>query len=261
MAGLLLAFTSCKKDSKDISYSDRPVIEAYLTPGTPVLVKVNMQKGLLDTASYGFPISDLKISLSDGINTVSLKENKPGNYIWDDPLFVTDGKTYKLSFTYLDELVSAQTIVPDKPLSLEVSNTALVIPIFVFGSTSQTAAIPVQLSWNNNNNQYHLLVFKNQDAYPSKVSRGGFGNLDDTYHDTEQSVGQVSTYQIQPMAFRYTGHYKVFLYTINKEYSDVLNTNGGSSLNLTNPVTNIVNGLGIFTAMQADSVNLNVYEQ
>lgn len=100
------------------------------------------------------------------------------------------------------------------------------------------------------------MVLKNTETSRTSINPRNNG----TYRDNEVILGQVSSFQTQQMTFNYLGNYQVVLFHINKEYSDALNNNGGSSLNLTNPFTNIVNGLGIFTAMQADSLKLRVYQ-
>jgi hypothetical protein len=48
------------------------------------------------------------------------------------------------------------------------------------------------------------------------------------------------------------------LFKVNSEYNNLYNNRGQSSLNLTNPPTNIINGFGIFTAMNADTVGVKV---
>jgi hypothetical protein len=71
-------------------------------------------------------------------------------------------------------------------------------------------------------------------------------------------MGQNSTYKTTAITFPFIGNYQVILLHVTKEYIDATTVSGGSSLSLTNPSTNITNGLGVFTAMQADTVNLNV---
>ena len=54
---------------------------------------------------------------------------------------------------------------------------------------------------------------------------------------------------------KYYGNYKVILMRVNQEYINMLNNSSTSSQNLTNAPTNVTNGLGIFTAMQADTLS------
>ncbi|TCC97108.1 DUF4249 family protein [Pedobacter hiemivivus] len=255
---LIMAFSgllACKKEDAAIADYARPVVQAYLSPGVPLLVKVYYQKYLDDTISYGFPIKDLELKVSDGTNTVALTESTDGVYEYADAGFVKDKGTYSLSFSYLDKTISAQTTMPDKPIGFTVSASSQKVPVFSFG-TEPEAFVPVTFKWNNNDGGYYMMMMKNIDTYPTRI------NTRDTrpYADSEAILGQVSTYQTQQMMFNFSGNYKVLLFRINKEYSDALNSGGGTSLNLTNPYTNVQNGLGIFTAMQADTLDLLVYQ-
>lgn len=245
---------ACEKGNDSAEAYERPVVEAYLIPGKAVLVKVYYQKYLEDTISYGFPITGLKLKISDGSKSVELTESKAGNYVFEDTAFVADKKSYALSFEYNNKTISAQTTVPDKPDGFSSSAVEQYLPDFRIDSPE--TFVPVTFNWNNPSSAYFVMVFKNIDKYPQQIS-GRFSIL---YRDTEVMLGQVNTYETQRMQFNFLGNYRVLLFHVNKEYRDALNNNGGSSLNLTTPATNIVNGLGIFTAMQADTVSLHVYE-
>ena len=249
-----VCLASCQKIGSSISDYQRPVVESYLVPGKPVQVKVYYQKYLEDTIQYGYPITALKLQISDGVNTVQLAESQPGIYIYADSTFIKDKKSYSLSFEYNNKAITAKTTVPDKPTGFKQSSTVQDIVGFTPGST--TTFEPVIFSWSNTAAQYYLVAFKNITLNPDPVNSG------DTvaYKDSEVIVGQVASYETQRNNFRYLGSYKVLLFHINKEYSDALTTSSGTSLNLTNPATNVVNGLGIFTAMQADTLNLLVYQ-
>lgn len=258
---ILITFISCEKESL-IATSEKPVVQAYLIPGKPVQVKVNMQRGLVDTASYGLPITGLKISISDGTSTITLKESVIGQYSHNDKNYISTGKTYTLTFSYLNIEVSAKTTVPQKPRGLTISETVISIPQFTPGSGSTDTFIPVDIKWENPEKSDHLLILKNDEKYPSGLSNGGspFG-FGGAYRDIEINTGITTSYKIDRMTFRYVGYYTLYLYALNKEYVEILNASTSSSLNLTNPVTNIKNGIGIFTAMQADSLRLFVREK
>ncbi|MBW4888935.1 DUF4249 domain-containing protein [Mucilaginibacter sp. HMF5004] len=255
LACLATFILSCEKASTTVSDKERPVVEAFLVPGSPIQVKVYYQKYLDDTISYGYPVTGLKLKISDGTNTINPIETSPGVYIYSNTAFVKDNKTYSLSFAYNGNTVTAQTTVPSKPVGFKASATQQYVPGFSFGSTPKTFT-PVVFSWTNPNSDYFLMVFQDTTSNPNPLNSGNTT----AYKDSEVILGQVVSYQTSAMTFTYLGNYNVLLYHINKEYSDALNSSGGTSLNLTNPATNVVNGLGIFTAMRADTVSLLVYQ-
>ncbi|RZL12857.1 MAG: DUF4249 family protein [Pedobacter sp.] len=246
---------SCKKDEIALEDYSRPVVQGYLIPGNKIEVKVYYQKYLDDTIAHGFPIKGLELQVSDGTNSVSLTETSDGVYTYSDTTFVKDAGTYSLSFNYLGKQIKAETIMPQKPVSFSSSAISQKVPVFSFG-TEQEDFVPVIFRWLNTDGGYYMMVMANIDEYPSRINtRDPRG-----YSNVVTILGQVSTYQTQQMTFRYAGNYKIKLFRINKEYVDAMNSSGGTSLNLTNPSTNIQNGLGIFTAMQGEVLDLLVYQ-
>lgn len=250
-----LLFACKKENNSDINY-DLPVVQSFLVPGKSVLVKIYYQKYLDDTITYGFPITGLQLHLSEGNKSITLTETSSGNYTYADTNFIAANKSYSLSFDYNNKTVSATTTVPAKPENFTSSDSLQQVPVFTFGSTPDSFT-PITLSWTNNNNSGHyFLMIKNLET--SRTSLNPRNNS--SYRDSELLLGQVSSYQTQQMMFNYLGRHQLILFHINKEYVDALNNNGGSSLNLTAPYTNVSNGLGIFTSMQADTLNMRVYQ-
>lgn len=251
---LLICCYSCKK-SQDVEndYYDRPVVQAYLVPGVPIQVKVYYQKFMEDTLTHGYPITDLKLKVSNGTDEVLLSETSPGVYDYADASFVKDRQHYALSFEYLGKTIAAETSVPEKPTGFRVSSTTQVVPEFSFGTTPE-AFIPLVFNWNNPGKENYMMVFKNTDLYKTPTD----SRFNRTYSDIESILGTVATYQTQQMTFNYLGNYQVLLYHINEEYSKAISSSSSNSLNLTPQYTNVQNGLGIFTAMRADTLNVLV---
>jgi hypothetical protein len=251
----VIVFTSCKKEGDEISTYNRPVVEAYLIPGVPLQVKVYYQKYLQDTISYGYPVTGLQPRVVDGNgNSVTLTETKDGVYSYSDPTFIKGAGSYALSFEHDGYTVTAETKMPEKPDGFHSSSLEQQIPTMGFG-TSPGTFTPVIFSWLNPSSAYYMLSFQNIDPYPTVIN----SRFTDPPLNTEVLVGQVSSYQTQQTNFSYLGLHNILLFHINKEYSDALKASGETSLNLNTPYTNVKNGLGIFTALQADTLYLSVY--
>lgn len=254
-AVLLLAmlFAACRKQA-DTNTAALPVVEAYIMPGKNVEVKVSLQKGLVDTNAYGLPISGLALQLSDGTNTRTLTEDVAGHYQLEDQTFVKSTGVYSLQFTYNNLPVTASTTMPSKPAGLTLSADTVIIPKMTFGTTP-TEFIPVNVSWSNTESYNHILVFKYQETWKSLISNR-FNR--DTTTSVELNAVQANNFELSMNTFKYYGRYKVILMRVNAEYLEMLNNSSTSSHNLTNAPTNVTNGLGIFTAMQADTLNYNI---
>ena len=80
----------------------------------------------------------------------------------------------------------------------------------------------------------------------------------DTTTSVEVNAVKTATYTISNNTFEYYGKYKVILIRVNEEYIKMLNSGIKTSHNLTNAPTNLTNGLGIFTALQADTLSYNL---
>lgn len=241
-------FSGCKKDGST-SVAERPVIISYLVMGHPVKVNVYEQKAFSDTAAYGARIGGLQLQLSDGAQTVQLTETTTGNYIYADSTFLQTGKTYTLRFNYKDADISASSLMPVATNGYTASKTSFAI--LVGGTPAESDSTAIRFSWNNPDSLYHVLVFKYDDA---NQYANGNGNYPSNF---TINAKQAAYYDAPYRPFRYAGNYSAILYTVNKEYVDILTSNTNTnSQQLNNPPGNITNGYGIFAAMQADTIRL-----
>jgi len=253
---LFASILSCKKGDATADY-ERPVVEGYLLPGQPITVKVYYQKYLEDTTSYGRPITNLQLKISNGSNTVTLTEVKDGVYQYADGSFIKENGTYSLNFLCFSKEISATTTIPSKPKNFVASRTEQEVPVFSFGSTADPF-IPIQFNWTNPSlNDYYLISVQCAESYPIKLNTRRPGNNYSV--NSESIVGQANTFNTSQELFSYFGSHNVLLFHINKEYYDLLTVSSNvNSLNLTNPATNVTNGLGIFTGLRADTLHINV---
>ncbi|WP_295794794.1 DUF4249 family protein [Mucilaginibacter sp.] len=253
LLGAALLMASCKKVTTGTTTS-LPVVEAYLMGGNAISVKLYQQKALTDTATYGAPITGQQLSVSDGNNTVQLVETAKGIYTYSDIAFLTAGKTYTLIFKYLAETVTAKTTMPAKPADF-ATQYAVVYPKAPSGPNAVPDTIN-RFTWANPDSLHHVLVFKSSDG--PEFPLGSRGNNTET--DFELNTDRKSGYYVTTNVIPFYGHYKVILLRVNQEYIDLLKSNTGrsTSQNLVNTPTNVTNGFGIFTAMQADTLSFNV---
>lgn len=255
LAGLTIT-SSCKKDNSNIGNVNLPVVESYLIPGNTIQVKLYLQKALTDTAKFGAAITSQKLYITDGTNKVQLTETANGVYTYVDPDFLVAGKTYSLTFNYQGFNISASTTMPAKPKSF--TSSAGTIHFSTTTTPGKNDVVLDTLRWDNPDSLNHVLVFFNADEKDFPVN--SFGSSNRPYNFTI-NTSRSSFFNLTQNIFPYYGPYQVVLMRVNQEYVDLLNsnTNGANTSTLNNVPTNIVNGYGIFTAMQADTVSLNVF--
>lgn len=250
----IILYTSCKKsDTTDVTA--KPVVIGYLIPGQPISIKVYQQKGLTDTANYGTAITGLQLTIADGTQTVNLSETTAGTYTYSNLTFLTAGKTYTLKFSYLGEAITATALMPAKPTGYTASRTTINVPLVTSNGPGSTDSIAVSLKWNNPDSLYHVIVFKNDDNSPYSLRPSLVNNLVNFTINAKQT----SNYDVYFRTFNYLGIYRAILYSVDKNYIDVLTSNANTtSQKLADPPGNIINGYGIFTGMQADTIKLTI---
>jgi hypothetical protein len=253
----IITMAACTKQSTDATLSSEPVVQSYLLPGQALTVKLYMQKALTDTAKYGQPITGLQVHVSDGSKTVLLTETSAGVYTDSDPTFLITGKTYSLQFQYLTFAVSAQTTIPSKPTNFAITDSAVYISTNKAG-LNQAIDTLSKLTWSNPDSLNHVVVFNSLNGPDLAI-----GRISTTNASLEVNTDRKTYYYITDRTFAYYGIYNVTLLTVNQEYIDLLKSNSASatSQTLMNTYTNITNGFGIFTGMQAASnvLYLNVH--
>ena len=143
--------------------------------------------------------------------------------------------------------------MPGKPVGFKLTDSVFYVPATI--DPAYATKVLATATWTNPDSLNHVLLFKNTDSDPFNIITVRSNNKPSFQINTEGAA----IYNMTQSSFNYYGHYQVILLRVNDEYINLLKSNSrGSSQNLTNPPTNVNNGLGIFTAMQADMLALRV---
>lgn len=256
----MLTAISCEKSNAP--FTDTPIIESYLRPGKHPIVKISRQIPFSeDAVNSSDDINSLMVNFaSDDFNNV-LTYMGEGLYI-DSSVIVTDEKAYSLSFVYNGKNVSANTSIPSKPLNFSQSTTSISIMRMDGNSSPQMGSFqmlePLQLTWDNDDGSYYIVVIENMESIPDPVR-----NLGDTLHVGNMFRKSPTTSQgieLRPQEFTYFGNHRIILYHVLPDYASLYDENISSSQNLTSPSTSIINGYGIFTGLNSDTLYLKVTE-
>jgi hypothetical protein len=242
---------SCSNSTTGPEFVDQPVVEAYLSVGDYMNVKISRQTPF--TSDYGYSSDninalDVKVIHNDSIYTLSAIGN--GKYV-DSNLIITEGEKYALQFVFNKKIVTASTTIPSKPVGFKESESYIKISDRASGPPSSMPE-PVKFSWNNSDNSYYLVVAENIETDPTSIREFDTGSPPPNVF--RNAPIQESFYDIQPMSFWYYGTHRMVLFHINPDYASLYDDNGKSSLNLTTPITGITNGIGIFTGINSDTL-------
>lgn len=267
--GLLSA---CTETNRVINSSQKPVIEAFLAPGTPISLKLSTVIGYTDASDAADTISrpidgqTIQIKVSDG-KIFTLQSLGDGIYTSAKNEVVKFGLTYTLDFIYKGLPVSATTIIPTRPTGFKLSKTIIYLSKIdlssggfrpPFGSEDRT---PIEATWDNPNNEYHFLAFINTETTPEAtviLPTTTTGQPFNRRFTNEPTSAKISL--IQPQSFQYFGQHYAILYRLNADYAALYKSSGTTTQNISTPPTSITNGLGIFTGVNADTLMMNVYK-
>lgn len=260
---LSLLLNACT-DSDQLQFNDVPVVESYLTSNKPVSLQISRKTAF-----------DENVALSaDDINALHVKikyDNQSriipaaGEGLYTDLAFIPqEGTIYQLEFSFNNKTVTSSTQIPSKPLGFEQSVTTIEVQGMTFGGGFGGARPempdPVKLTWTNDDAGYYMVVIENIETAPIAINDFGSDEEDGPRRVFRNEPTQSNQYEIAAMNFQYYGRHRLILFHLNAEYAALYNDNGTTSQNLTNPITNVENGLGIFTGINADTLMINVTE-
>jgi hypothetical protein len=224
------------------------------------MIKIVRQVPFSSVVNYSTDdINALSIIITHNNTSNSMTPSGEGVYV-DNSTTITSGERYDLSFTYNSKAVSAYTYVPSTPENFTQSATSIAIPSFDFSggfpSSMPTMPDPVTLTWDNPDASYYIVVIENMAATLSPIR--DFGDNAPPGNIFRKPPTTASGLEIRSNEFQYYGKHRLILFHVLPDYASLYSDTQTSSQNLTNPSTSIVNGYGIFTGLNSDTLYINV---
>ncbi|WP_343605735.1 DUF4249 family protein [Fluviicola sp.] len=254
----LLAQVGCKK-SEVSEFTDTPIIEAYLEPGDYLTVKISRQIPFAGNAQYSNDdIDNLMLTVTYDGGTHVLTPLGDGTYI-DSTISVTAGGNFSISFQFNSKFVTAYTYIPSKPQNMTQSATEIAIEKMDSTSgppTQTTQPDPIEIHWTNSDGSYYLVLVENIESVLDPIR--DFGDNAPPGNRFRKSPTNLGVEEIRSSDFQYYGTHRIILYHVLPDYASLYESTSTSSQNLTNPSTSIVNGYGIFTGLNSDTLYVEV---
>lgn len=260
--------TACEQDSIGSTVTETAVVTGYLFAGQAcdsIRITQSISYGSVD--SLAIPLNDLSVSVSDGSSDFSLTPIGEGYYQNTD-LIIQSGETYTLEFEHKNETVSASTFIPWKR-EAAISDTLIKMEKVSAGSPPQIGGggdpgeDAIEITWDNPEGDYFYVVVQNIEDDPEYINEF-FAELDPDFANFRFiSEPQASDYyNIDPnREIRQFGTHRVIVFRVNPEYAALYNVSDASSLSITEPPSNVVNGLGILTGVASDTLYFEVEEE
>ncbi len=251
--------TNCEKDNNYIP-TRSVVVESYVTPGDSVSIQVFQILQYTSTDTVTKTIDNCIIQLFHNNKIYQVPFVDSGLYILKgiNPK-IQAGDSVSIRFEVNNEIISASTTIPQKPTNYTSTTTSITMPDFSAGFNRELfrGQEPIELSWNNDDESYYMVVVKPIDTTNNLIySADTIGRPRIRVFRNEPSIS--SYYRLEIFNFSYYGYQNVILYHLNPEYAALYKFSGNTSLNIKEPPTNINNGFGIFTGLNADTITVNV---
>lgn len=258
-------YQSCTDDIEPIPFTNTAIVVGYLYAGEPVKdIKVSSLIPFNADSTDEFYINDAEIDIiNNGISyRLALSEGGSGYYHYSgEDLQIIAGENYEFQMIYKDQVITAQTMVPEVPEGLAISaNEMSIQPIYEFFDMRNRYIEDLDITWKNDNGDYYYLLIDNMETNPSPIDVNGIlegfkggGNFSFISKPT-----QLDIYKIRGRTLEQYGTHRVKLFKVNKEYADLYESSGQDSRNLNEPLSNINNGLGIFTSFNSNEIFFEV---
>ncbi len=255
---ILTLLTSCGKElMKPITSDNVAIVESYLYAGDSIItIKITkilpFSEDTLEATKY---IS----GLHPMINGLALTETGSGIYTLQlGDKRIQPGESYVLKFLYASDTISSATLIPDKPLNFNISSHI----IYMDRVSSAGGGIPsgppadLTLSWTNPDKSYYYVLMQYMETTRDYINyRYESLELSDT---TSIAPMNTSETRIGIRSLHFFGTYRIILFKVNTDFADLYQQTAVNSNNITNPVTEIKNGFGVFTGMASDTVYLKI---
>jgi hypothetical protein len=264
---LLLAACGCSKNPV-LPEEQNLVLQAYLYADEPVTdITVMMSRPISSTDTSNELVSEANVTLyKNGVAYQLTPSSSPGRYAYiGSDLQVQSGDQYRIEVAYGGIIASAETKVPPKPVGLSTNTPTITFTTETvstpFGGTMErvTTSDSLIVSWSNPTGAAYYVVMESIDPSRQSIRSDTFPSFANMRFVTEPTTDD--QYRAFEQDINYTGKHKIMLYRVNQEYVDLYKSREQDSRSLNEPLTNVKDGLGIFTAFASDSLFIDVVLQ
>lgn len=260
---LTLCIVACSEYSYNPEEIDEVVVFGCLVADSRVEnIRLTMLAPYGGDTQASDPVSDAAISIDDGTSRWELiSSDDSGHYHCPDTTLATQaGKTYTITIEHSNKNITASTVVPERPTGLSLSesvlyiDTALTMQERMEQMREGEDASGITLSFANPLSLLHYVTIENVDPAPVDIPMDSLPGGMFRGARFLSAPFSADTYVITYMNLTQFGKHKIVLYRVNQEYADLYDFREQDSRSLNEPKTNVTNGLGIFTAVNCDSI-------
>jgi len=253
----LFIVVGCTEDTPLTPETDQVVIQGYLYSNEPVTdIRITSTLSLGSEDTLAPPINDAEIYLVKESQRYDLQPSgeEDGCYFYNgDDLSVNEGDVFEINVNYFGKNASGETEVPPPPKNVTMSSNTLYIPAEMYlGFEIDSTKHVLKFTWDEDPSALFYVSIENLETNPDSVEISGGGKFFGGGKRRFMSApSNMNEYQISFTNVPYYGQHRVKVYRVNQEYVDLYISRQQDSRDLNEPLTNIENGLGVFSAFNS----------
>ncbi len=255
----------CDSTSTEPEEDNLVVVEAFLFAGEPIDdIRLTETVPLSDTVEAP-PINDASVMLyKNGISYSLVPTGDSGYYAYPgDDLAVEIGDTIGIEVSYSGSVATGETFVPEAPVGVSIDRNTLFVPEFGTGmgrggfnpEDSQLA-----VSWDNPDQLLHYVVIESLEDSAEAIIPDEFARFQGRFRLVAPPT-RGDYHFINMMQLETLGLHVAKVYRVNEEYAQLYENRTQDSRDLNEPPSNILGGLGVFSAFNSDSVFFEVVRE
>ncbi|TDI71432.1 MAG: DUF4249 family protein [Bacteroidetes bacterium] len=248
---------------------DLIVVEAFLFAGEPVdNIRLTTTTPLNEEDAVEIPIADAQVRLIKESTVYELvSSGSDGTYQYPGgDLIVQSGDLFQLQIEYKGIEITAFTEVPSPPTGTVMSTNLVAIPSIEGNPGALREFIrnrdnALSVTWNNPENHLHFVAVRSpEDDFPDYILpefiRDRFRGFELLTEPTTTNFFDITLFQLEIV-----GNYSVTVYRINQEYADLYDSREQDSRDLNEPLSNIVGGVGVFSAFNGQTTDFEIVRE
>ncbi len=257
----VLAAQACTDSDPMGPDADILVVRAFLFTGEPVAdIRITTTVPLVSEDTLGTPVSDAMVWLErDDVRfDLIATPGEPGAYHYPgSDLVVGVGEVFELGIFRGSEIISATTVVPPPPEGFAVSSDVLEVVDLTAGfggfggrggGGGGLAFGGLIVRWINPERDLFFVVVDNLETDPVQIPAPDF--IEQARRFTSAPTPADST-TVSQLSLTHLGEHRIRLYRVNQEYADLYEGRVQDSRDLNEPPSNILGGLGVFSAFSS----------
>ena len=263
--GCALLFSACDTVGTEDS-DDLLVVEAFLFAGEPVDdIDLTTTIPLSTEDAVEIPVTDARVRLiKAGVIYELVSSESDGSYHYaGGDLLVQTGDLFQLQIEYKGNTITAFTEVPPPPTGTVMSIERVAIPSIESNPGALREFIrnrdnALSVTWNNPaGDLYFVAVRSPENEFPDYILpefiRDRFSGFELLTEPTTTNFFDITLFQLEII-----GSYSVTVYRINQEYADLYESRAQDSRDLNEPLSNIVGGVGVFSAFNGQTTQFEI---